>query len=155
MSRPRRFGTGILWWFTVTGAVVPWLAGIGTKLYLDYHGQPTFSWSYFLGLEIVLVEIIFSLWFTSPFFLLGLHARRVLSSSAENPDEHRKRIIPIISGFIFGLIGEAIVFVAVFREFDILLLFTPLPLFYLFFIIVGWATGAGYVSLTGRRKTAN
>jgi len=152
MSDKQNPGTRILCWFMITGAVVPWIAGIGTKLYLDYQGQPTFPWSYFLGLEMIFAEVLFSLWFTSPFFLLGLFARRKLSTATENREIYRARKIPILTGFIFGVIGEMLVFVGVFWNFDILLLFTPLPMFYLFFMIVGYAAGVGYVSLVKKRK---
>jgi hypothetical protein len=153
MSKTRRSGTRLLWWFTISGAVVPWMAGIGTKMYLDHLGRPTFPWSGFLGLETIVIEILFSVWFTSPFFALGLFARHRLTAVSGSKDLYRARLIPIISGFGLGLIGELIVFVGVFWSFDILMFFTPLPVFYALFIVIGWAAGNGLVSFFNRRRT--
>jgi len=151
-----RLARGVL----TLGALLPWSIGAGIKLYLDFHGEPTWSWLYLLHPVIVLVEIWATIWFAAPSIVLViitylLATRRIRWLDRLNRLE--SSLIVIISALV-GATGSIPVFFELFRVFDPIVLFFPMfvTVVYLGYYVLGFLAGilAAFLSYGLRRIAA-
>ena len=119
----------IFWSIVATGMALPWVVGIGVKLYLDAHGLPTWPWGYFVHPTRLAVEFVLSVVFASPFIALAFLARYLLSVPLWGT-RYWERLLVILCGLVGGAIGTVRTFWLVFAKFDPMILFGPLPLLY-------------------------
>jgi hypothetical protein len=116
----------IFWEIIVIGTLLPWIVGIGVKLYLDAHGKPTIPWSYFLTIGSIIVLIPVSVWWGLSYIILASVATRLLSKPFWGLDSRMARLIFFLGGFLAGCAGLVVGFTDVFREFDPLFMIVPM-----------------------------
>ena len=131
----------IFWTIILVGAVLPWLVGIGMKLYLQARGEPTLPWSYFFNAVTLLALVPYTAWIASPFIVFAFLARRMLSApSALHMNDAERRFV-IFAGLAGGAAASIWTFIGVFRVFDPLFLLLPLPMASLTGIVAGLVGG--------------
>lgn len=127
-SRPaRRWGLAGL--FAATGILLPWLVGIGVKLYLDHQGRPTLPVSDFLALEVVPILLVQTLVLWAFPFLILASALVVPWSVASAADPSgRPSTLPVWLAYALGFLADVVLFTGIFWEFDAIMLIVPLGL---------------------------
>ena len=141
----------VFWIIISVGLSLPWLTGIGVKLYLDAHGSPTMQWSSFLGFSSLVFEIFASIWWGVGYIVLAFLARRLLSTSPLGLELFKLPIVVIL--LVVGLAN--IVLGRLYEGFALIVLSYPayriLPLPYMglhsyqariLFIFCGFVGGA-------------
>lgn len=118
--------------FVAAGTLVPWLTGLGVKLWLDSLGHPTYPISDFLNPVAVPAYLAWTLLLWAfPFLLLGILAvaagRVRLAPDPSAPGWTR----PLWAAFIVGVALEIPIFVDVFWEWNAIMLFVPLGIYLL------------------------
>ncbi|UCF88869.1 MAG: hypothetical protein JSV70_01040, partial [bacterium] len=142
---------GLAAWFVgLSGVCVPWLAGIGVKLYLQSMGHPTWPISSFLhpGVLFVILGSTLFLW-SSPFVILAFLVRyRVASPRRRRTFRDGLWLAGV--AYLGGMGAAVIIFPGVFWDFDILYLFIPIGFFIAGAMLLGY--GAGLLALRLRRS---
>ncbi|NTW53628.1 MAG: hypothetical protein HGB15_02435 [Chlorobaculum sp.] len=133
-----------------TGLVLPWLVGVGVKLYLSAHGKPTIPWSYFINIGSILLLIPFAIWFSLSYIMLAYVGRTVLAKPFFGLETITGRLIFVLGGFAGGVIGTVMTFIEVFWVFDFLYFLAPLWAFNIPHMLAGAL--AGYVLGKGYEK---
>lgn len=145
----RRAATRTALLIAISGICLPWVVGLTVKLWLDATGRPTYPVSSFLEPTAVVVLLTATVvqwcW---PFLLLAAwvgsrHFPRFAPGRA-----FRDRLLLARITFVVGLAGAAILFVPVFRRWDVMYIFVPLAFFLLLPILAGY--GAGLLVLRAR-----
>jgi len=128
--------------FTMTGVLLPWGTGLGVKTYLDAQGRPTLPLEGFVDPASLAVEFLLTLgaW-ASPYLLLAsaVVIPWRIGFSADNPS--RDSLLPIWLAYSFGVAATIPVFVAVFWEFDSMMLLVPVGLVLLPPMALGYLLG--------------
>ena len=137
----------IFWSIVATGMALPWVVGIGVKLYLDARGLPTWPWGYFLHPTRLAVEFVLTVVFASPFIALAFLARYLLSVPLWGTRDW-ERLLVILCGLVGGAIGTVRTFWLVFSIFDPMILFGPLPLLYVDDMLLGLLIGCLIAALS-------
>jgi hypothetical protein len=140
----------LFWGMIATGMALPWLVGVGVKLYLSALGKPTIPWSYFINAGSILLLIPFTIWFSLSYILLAYIARIVLAKPVFGLESITGRLIFILGGFAGGLIGTVKTFIDVFWVFEFLYFLAPLWAFNIPYMLAGAL--AGYVLGKGYEK---
>ncbi len=138
------------WSVGLSGVLVPWLAGIGVKLYLQSMGHPTWPISSFLqpGVLFVILGSTLFLW-SSPFVILAFLIRyRVASPRGSRTFRDGLWLAGV--AYLGGMGAAMIIFPGVFWDFDILYLFIPIGLFIAGAMLLGYS--AGLLALRFRRS---
>jgi hypothetical protein len=141
-------GTGGVrhWWlaalFTVTGVLIPWVAGLGVKLYLDAQGRPTLPLSGFLDPASIAIEIVLTLtaW-AFPFVVLASAVAVPWRVGFPADSPLRESLLPIWLAYLAGVLAAIPVFASVFWEFDTLMLLMPVGLVLLPPMALGYFAG--------------
>lgn len=113
--------------FMAAGTLVPWLTGLGVKLWLDSIGRPTYPISDFLDPVATPALLAWTLVFWAfPFVILG--ALAVAAPTARlGPDPSLPGWTrPLWAAFVAGVALEIPLFLGVFWEWDTLMLLVPL-----------------------------
>lgn len=134
------------------GLLLPWLVGIGMKLYLDARGEPTWDWLYFLHPGRLALELWATLWLAAPSLVLALVARllfrdRLPGATLLSPAE---KAAAILVAAAWGAAGSLPVLIALFRDFHPVSFLVPFfhTLLYLDDYLLGLAAGA-LLAVTG------
>jgi hypothetical protein len=144
----RRTPEALLVWIVLAiGALLPWCVAIGVKLYLDFHGRPTWGWRYFLHPGIVLAEIWTTVCLAAPSLVLAVFALQLISGRFEwlNMLSRLEKAAVVAICAAWGAVGSVPVFVEMFWEFHPISLF--FPFFWTALYIDDYALGlfAGFV----------
>lgn len=101
-----------------------------------------------------------SVWWSIPFLILVYVARNLGTKPIWGLQTYSSRVILIACGFIGGALGMISVFVSIFIEFDPLIIFAPVWLYYIPHLaaglFVGWLIAKGleaYLAKTTGRKS--
>lgn len=133
------------------GFVAPWLTGVGVKLYLDAHGQPTHAWSEFLNPVAFAILIPATLVWASPFIALALFAWWFQRHPTWPWLTATDRWLVVFGGLAVGLWQEVRLFVEVFWVWNPIVLFAG-PLLALHCVpYVGAGMAVGAVAAAGLR----
>mgnify|MGYP001815151468 FL=1 len=133
----------IAWTIGVTGTLTPWLVGLGVKLWLQSHGQPTLPIAGFLdpiALPVLVISTL-SLW-SFPFVLLALVARFRILGRDHAARSFRQRLRLVWLAYAGGMVGAVVLFVPVFWRFDTIYVIVPIGLYYLPIMGLGYGLGA-------------
>ena len=114
----KRFEKKIFWCITAFGLALPWIIGIGVKLYLEIQGKPTWPWSFFFQPHILIMSLICTVWFATPYIGLAFLARFILPRQSFFRTGYLERLIIILGGFVCGSVAAVKIFLSVFWEFD-------------------------------------
>ncbi len=141
---PRRSAKRLAWLIGATGALAPWLVGLGVKFYLQSRGQPTYPVRDFLAPGSVLPLLGLSLlnW-SSPLVVLALITPFALKDRPGDPDLRRRNLLLIRLAWVAGLAGAVPVFRSVFWRFDGMYLLVPVGLYLVPPMVL--ASGAGWI----------
>jgi len=142
----------IFWGIIAAGAILPWTVGIAVKLYLDARGEPTVPWSYFLNVPSLFLFVPASAWFAVAFIVLAFAARRALARPLWGLESLAARRVLVAGAFVGGCLGTVATFIGVFREFDFLVLLTPLWMFSVPPMLVGALVGFVLARRVERRR---
>lgn len=91
----------VVWTIIAIGLLVPWLTGIGVKLYLDARGQPTVDLPDVLAPLSLVLLIPSAVYWAAPFIVLALVAHRILNGGSL---ARQTRLMQLLLAS-FGLIG--------------------------------------------------
>ena len=130
------------WTIAVTGTLVPWVVGLGVKVYLQSQGRPTLPIADFVNptaLPILLIATL-SLW-SFPFLLLALVARYRILGRSDLRRSFTQRLWLVRMTYAGGMIGAVVLFVGVFRQFDTMYVIVPLGLYIIPAMALGYALG--------------
>jgi len=131
------------WFIIAYGLALPWIVGIGVKLYLQIQGKPTWPWSFFFQPHILLISILCTVWFASPYIGLAFLARFILSARSFFRTGYLERLIIILAGLLWGSVGSVKIFLAIFLPFDPLIFFAfSLPALYGDDMLIGLLGGS-------------
>lgn len=72
----------VFWIIITVGFALPWLTGIGVKLYLDALGRPTIEWHDAISFDSLIFIIPATIWWGAGYIILAFLARGLLSSSS-------------------------------------------------------------------------
>ncbi|UCF31149.1 MAG: hypothetical protein JSV26_01615 [bacterium] len=151
-GRYRTVAVRTAWAIALSGMAMPWLVGLGVKVYLMHMGHPTWPISSFL--EPVMIPVLLgstaSLW-SSPFLVLALLARYRILAGDVTRMAFRDRLWIVGLTHLGGMGSAVLLFTGVFWEFDILYLFAPMGLFLLPPMLLAY--GAGLLAVKFRRRT--
>jgi hypothetical protein len=117
----------LVWIVLALGALLPWCVVIGVKLYLDFHGSPTWGWRHFLHPGIVLAEIWTTVCLAAPSMVLAIFALQLFSGRLKwlNMLSRLEKASVIAACAAWGAVGSVPVFVEMFREFHPVSFFFP------------------------------
>lgn len=149
--RARPWGFGAL--IGLTGALLPWVVGVGVKTWLDAHGQPTLPYSDFLipsALPVLLLLTLVSWGF--PFLLLAA-VPLIPVRLGIGPDGRPSRL-PVWLAYAVGVAAAIPVFIGVFWKFEGLYLITPLGVLLLVPMGLGYVAGLAVVRIRRVREGA-
>lgn len=133
----------IFWFITAFGLALPWIIGIGVKLYLEIQGKPTWPWSFFFQPHILIMSLICTVWFSTPYIGLAFLAQFILSRQSLFRTGYLERLIIILGGFLCGSVAAVKIFLGVFWEFDpIIFLAVSLPASYAPYMLIGLLGGS-------------
>lgn len=137
---------GLATFFVLAGVSIPWLTGVGVKLYLDAHGRPTLPYSEFLGLTtvVVLLALTLTAW-AFPFLLLAVTVLVPFRFGLGIDPSAREGRLPVWLAFAAGVLAAVPVYVGVFWEFDSMYLLVPLGLLMLVPMVAGYLIGVAGV----------
>ena len=139
----KRFEKKIFWCITAFGLALPWIIGIGVKLYLQIQGKPTWPWAFFFQPHILIMSLICTVWFATPYIGLALLAWFILSRRSFFRTGYLERLIIILGGFLCGSVAAVKIFLSVFWEFDpIIFLAVSLPASYATYMLIGLLGGS-------------
>lgn len=139
----KRFEKKIFWYITAFGLVLPWIVGTGVKLYLEIQGKPTWPWAFFFQPHILIMSLICTVWFATPYIGLAFLARSILPRQSFFRTGYLDRLIIILSGFFCGSVGAVKIFLSVFWAFDpIIFLAVSLPVSYATYMLIGLLGGS-------------
>lgn len=149
---PSRVDRAIVVMAIGTGLLLPWVVGVGVKLYLQELGKPTWPWS-----DISVYAIYFgpfaSVIAASPLIILAILYRKWTVGSLgcfsrATPLQGRLVVLSAFAGCVAGMVR---VFTDVFWEFDPLVLwFMPrIVVMYLPWMVGGLAVGALFAAIVG------
>jgi len=139
----KRFENKIFWCITAFGLALPWIIGTGVKLYLEIQGKPTWPWAFFFQPHILIVSLICTVWFATPYIGLALLAWFILSKRSFFRTGYSERLIIILGGFLCGSVAAVKIFLSVFWEFDpIIFLAVSLPASYAAYMLIGLLGGS-------------
>jgi hypothetical protein len=136
----RRWGEALL--MVLTGIVLPWLTGLGVKIYLDSRGRPTLPVSDFLdprALPVLLIQTV-TLW-AFPFLILASAVVVPWRVGFAKHPRGRESILPIRLAYVGGVLAQITLFVGIFWEFDSIMLIVPLGLYLLPPMVIGYLIG--------------
>jgi len=139
----------IFWTIIAVGILVPWLVGIGMKLFLQARGEPTLPWSYFFNTVTLLALVPYTAWIASPFIVFAFLARKMIAAQVFLGMNEPERRFVAFAGLAGGGAASIWTFIGVFRIFDPLYLLLPLPMASLGGICVGLV--AGFLLVRGRK----
>jgi hypothetical protein len=125
----------------VFGIVIPVSSGVFVKLFLDSLGEPTIPWSYFANVATLILLIPLSAWWSLPYLMLVYAARNIRTKPLWGLKTYTARLVFIASGFVGGGLGTIGIFVNIFVEYDPLILFVPIWLYFMPFIVAGLLIG--------------
>ncbi|MDT8342296.1 MAG: hypothetical protein RQ751_12350 [Longimicrobiales bacterium] len=130
------------------GVALPWLTGLGVKLYLDSRGLPTLPFSAFLGPVTTPFYLGASaVAWAYPFLFLAVVARYPGLPGVGLDPARRGWTLPVWGAFAAGVATATPIYVAVFREWDALLVTAPLGTGFLLPMTLGYAAGWGWTRL--------
>jgi hypothetical protein len=126
--------------FAVTAVALPWSVGVGVKLWLDAHGQPTLPYSAFLGLSQMpgLLILTLTAW-GFPFLALSL-VLLMPRFGTGGPWSYGRRL-PVWLAYGAGVVAGIPVFIGMFREFDAMYLILPVGSYLAVPMAVAYALG--------------
>jgi len=140
MKNPER---KIFWSITGFGLALPWIIGTGVKLYLEIQGKPTWPWAFFFQPHILIMSLICTVWFSTPYIGLAFLARFILSRQSFFRTGYLERLIIILGGFLCGSVAAVKIFLEVFIVFDpMIFLAVSLPAFYATYMLIGLLGGS-------------
>lgn len=125
----------------VFGMVIPVSSGISVKLFLDSLGEPTIPWSYFVNIPTLILLIPLSVWWSIPFLMLVYAARNIRTKPIWGLKTYKTRLVFIASGFVGGALGSIGIFVNIFVEYDPMIVFVPIWLYFMPHIVAGLLVG--------------
>ena len=125
----------------VFGMVIPVSTGIVVKLFLQSVGEPTIPWSYFANLPTLIMLMPLSVWWSIPYLMLVYTARDIRTKAIWGLQTYKSRLIFMACGFIGGALGTIGMFVNIFVYFDPLIVFVPIWLYFLPYIVAGLLVG--------------
>lgn len=117
----------IFWIIVSFGIGLPWVVGIGVKLFLMAFGKPTIPFTYFINPLLP----IYSIWLGLPYIVLAVFCRKIIPQS----------VTSVLTGLIFGSIGPVLVYIAIFWAFDPLYFVFPIWVFYVPLFVPGLLFG--------------
>ena len=126
--------------------LVPWVVGLGVKVYLQSQGRPTLPIADFVNptaLPILLIATL-SMW-SFPFLLLALVARYRILGRTHPQRSLTQRLWLVRMTYAGGMIGAVVLFVGVFWQFDTIYVIVPLGLYIIPPMALGY--GAGVVMI--------
>lgn len=117
---------GLAAFFVVSGTLIPWATGLGVKIYLDAHGQPTLPVAGFLSPSAlpVLLLLTVAMW-AFPFAILASAVVVPWRVGFGSDPAGRESKLPIWLAYVAGAVTEMVIFKEVFWEFDALMLVVP------------------------------
>jgi hypothetical protein len=142
----------------VFGVVIPVSSGISVKLFLDSLGEPTIPWSYFANFATLILLIPLSVWWSIPYLMLVYAARNIRTKPIWGLKTYKTRLVFIASGFVVGGNGSIGIFVNIFLEYDPLIVFVPIWLYFMPHIVAGLLVGyaiAKGVEVYSERRTGH
>jgi hypothetical protein len=114
----------------LTGILLPWVVGLGVKLYLQFRGRPTLPIEGFIDPASVMVLLILTMvMWSSPFLVLALLVASRFSIGRSGVYSFRCRRRLIWWPYLTGAAAAICVFVPVFWQFDSMLLLLPIGFF--------------------------
>jgi len=117
----------------LTGILLPWVVGLGVKLYLQFRGRPTLPIEGFIDpASIVVLLILTMVMWSSPFLVLALLVAFRFSFGPSGVYSFRCRRRLIWWPYFAGAAAAICVFVPVFWQFDSMLLLLPIGFFLAF-----------------------
>ncbi len=153
----RDFKPMFVWLVVSIGALLPWVVGIGVKVYLDLKGEPTWDWLYFLNPGILVVEVWSTFWLAAPSIVLGLLAHLMFSGRIPwaRPLMRWEQGMIVIASALWGAAGSVPVFIEMFWKFHPISFVVPFLYTWLYVddYLLGLATGTllAVVSIGVRR----
>lgn len=146
----RRWRTALL--FVSTGVFLPWLVALGVKIYLDSQGRPTLPVSDFTDPQAlpVLLVLTLTLW-AFPFLVLASAVTVPWRVGFSSDPTGRESMLPIWLAYAGGVLGDLLLFIGIFWEFDAIMLIVPLGMYLLPPMIVGYVIGWWAVRRRSRR----
>jgi hypothetical protein len=138
--------------FGVSGLCVPWVVGLAVKFYLDAQGQPTHPISSFVeptALVILLAATVIQ--WCWPFLLLALWVRSRHFTAFAPGRSFGERLALAWITYLAGMGAAVVVFIPVFRVWDVMYLFVPIAFFILGPMLVGYV--GGLLALRVRDRT--
>ncbi len=144
VARPGTFrdGWGVAALFVATGVALPWLTGLGVKIYLDARGRPTLPVSDFLNpeaLPVLLVQTL-ALW-AFPFLVLASAAALPWRVGFGGDPLGRASMLPLWLSYAAGVASGVVLFIGVFWQFDAITLIVPLGMYLVPPMAIGYAIG--------------
>lgn len=118
---------GLATFFALSGVLIPWGIGLGVKLYLDSLGRPTLPISPFLSPAILPILFVLTLgaW-GLPFLVLASMVAVPWRVGRPSTGAYRTSLLPVWMAYGAGALAAVVVFVAVFWNFDTLMILVPL-----------------------------
>lgn len=139
----KRFEKKIFWSIIGFGLALPWIIGTGVKLYLQIQGKPTWPWAFFFQPHILIMSLICTVWFATPYIGLAFLARFILSRQSFFRTGYSERLIIILGGFLCGSVAAVKIFLEVFIVFDpMIFLAVSLPASYATYMLIGLLGGS-------------
>lgn len=141
-----RNGRRLFLWCSGIGFVVPWLAGIAVKLWLQSRGWPTHSYSDYFSIGWLLASVAFAF----PLMIFGLFAQRVLARKPCCGLNTQRARNCMIAGVLLGTAaGMTLAFIDFFWDFQFpWMLWFVAPLLWINYIdvtavgaLAGWVVG--------------
>jgi hypothetical protein len=138
----RRAATASAVAIAVSGLCLPWVVGLSVKAYLDFVGEPTLPVSSFLDplAVVVLLGATVGLW-CCPFLVLAAWVRARGFVRFAPGRSFRERLLLAWVTHIAGLVAGVVIFVPVFRQWDVMYIFVPIAGFILVPMIAAYAGG--------------
>lgn len=139
-----------------TGLFLPWVVGLGVKIYLDSRGRPTLPISDFLdpqALPVLLIQTL-TLW-AFPFLILASAVLVPWRVGFAKDPRGRESMVPIWLAYAGGVLAEIPLFMGIFWEFDAIMLIVPLGLYIVPPMVIGYLIGWWIVVRRVRRVGAD
>jgi len=133
------------WKIISIGLFTPWFIGSLIKIYLDMQNKITYTWSYFLKPEGLVVFIPASIFWGIPFIALGFLSRQLMNKDFLRIQSERGKFYLLMGTLVGAFIGASRIFLSIFWLFDAMVIIVPVWIFYvqdlLIGLLIGWLIG--------------
>ncbi len=127
------------------GLTLPWIIGIGVKLYLQFQGKPTWTWSHLSDPTILFLMIHANFWFALPYLGLASLSRQIFQRRLPFFNQFNPWVnwLMIFSGLLWGTVASVRLLLKIFWVFDPRILVFPflISFYYVGYMFLGLGFG--------------